>query len=243
MWEQCSCPDAIDPRSGTIVDDRRFLKDISGTFCERFFSRAIYQNFLHLTIMFLILNMPVPPELTLPEPMLLPGAAAASILILEDVQPLTDDILASLIPRMEKLSIEDVDSSNDSSHITPSSGSSIHSIQSFDTVQTESTCSSVSGSATPVKKSAALSESVTPVEDGSIPRTLDPDQLTLQLHLHAARNGNEEVPQWEGLPRALRTYFGTSWHEDSFTERYCEEHKNFLFWNAVADDKWRNKRG
>jgi hypothetical protein len=194
--------------------------------------------------MFLTPNMTILPEPTLSEPILHPGAAAASLLILEDVQPLTDDVLASIIPLMEKLSLEDVDSSNDNSHVTTSSGASVHSVQSFDTVQAESSCSSVSGSATPVKKSGALSESVTPVEDESIPRTLDPDQLTLQLHLHAARNGNEKVPEWEGLPRALRTYFATSWQEDAFTEGHCEEHKDFLFWNAVADDKWRaTKRG
>jgi len=104
------------------------------------------------------------------------------------------------------------------------------------------------GSQTPVKKtldlkrkSPALSESVTPVNTPGLDhwQPLDPDQLALRLHLQAALQGKQTVPGWCGLAQALRAYFNSSWHQDSYTLKYCEENKEFLFWNAVADEKWR----
>lgn len=107
----------------------------------------------------------------------------------------------------------------------------------------------LSGSATPAdqkpdleEKTPGLSESVTPVEDSDTGywKSLDSDQLTLRLYLQAAIRGDQKVPEWQGLANALRVYFGNSWHKDSFTLKYCEEKKEFLFWNAVADEKWRS---
>lgn len=111
----------------------------------------------------------------------------------------------------------------------------------------ESNCSPLSGSQTPVKaldpktKALALSESVTPVDEPGTDywQSLDPDQLTLRLHLHAALQGEQTVPEWKGLAEALRVYFNNSWYQDAYTLKYCEQKKEFLFWNAVADEKWR----
>ncbi|OLE50841.1 MAG: hypothetical protein AUG51_25965 [Acidobacteria bacterium 13_1_20CM_3_53_8] len=71
-------------------------------------------------------------------------------------------------------------------------------------------------------------------------QSLDTDQLTLRLYLQAALRGDPTVPEWQGLANALRVYFGNSWHQDDYTIEYCEEEKEFLFWNAVADEKWRS---
>jgi hypothetical protein len=68
---------------------------------------------------------------------------------------------------------------------------------------------------------------------------LSSDQLILRLHLHSARQGNTELPEWEGLGAALMTYYHDSWQKDDFSIEECEKYKGFLFWNAVADDKWR----
>jgi hypothetical protein len=99
--------------------------------------------------------------------------------------------------------------------------------------------SSMSGSETPVTGIAVescLSESATPVNDID---SLDPDQLTLRLHLYAALAGRRGVPRWDGLAEALRVYFSTSWQKDEYTLHQCESQKEFLFWNAVAEEKWR----
>ena len=126
-----------------------------------------------------------------------------------------------------------------------SSGESVFSLASSD----ESCFSPLSGSATPAGKkpdreeqSPSLSENVTPVEDSDTDygQSLDTDQLTLRLYLQAALRGDPTVPKWQGLANALRVYFGNSWHQDSYTIEYCEEEKEFLFWNAVADEKWRS---
>jgi hypothetical protein len=104
--------------------------------------------------------------------------------------------------------------------------------------QSESSRSALSGSETPIMRTAVescLSESATPVNDIS---SLDPDQLTLRLHLYAALSGRS-VPRWDGLAEALRVYFSTSWHKDEYSLRQCENQKEFLFWNAVAEEKWR----
>jgi hypothetical protein len=124
------------------------------------------------------------------------------------------------------------------SQASTSSGSS------FSDTSTKSSCSSVSGSETPLAKPEriALSESATPTNDENDVRFLDPDHLTLRLHLYAARQGNTTLPKWEGLGDALRKYFNESWHEDDYTPEEVEEHKSFLFWNAVAEDKWRTSQ-
>ena len=90
-------------------------------------------------------------------------------------------------------------------------------------------------------KSLALSESVTPVDEPGTDhwQSLDPDQLTLRLHLHDALQGKRTMPEWKGLAEALRVYFNNSWHQDCYSLEYCEQKKEFLFWNAVADEKWR----
>jgi hypothetical protein len=90
-------------------------------------------------------------------------------------------------------------------------------------------------------KQLSLSESVTPVKEPGTDdaQALDPNQLTLRLHLETALQGVETTPNWEGLAEALRVYFENSWHQDSHTLEYCEKNKEFLFWNAVANEKWR----
>jgi hypothetical protein len=124
-----------------------------------------------------------------------------------------------------------------------SSGESVFSVASSG----ESCDTPLSGSETPIKKSdlkektLGLSESVTPVMEPGTDhwQSLNPDQLALRLYLQAAIRGDQVVPDWKGLADALRVYFGSSWHKDSYTLDYCEEKKEFLFWNAVADEKWR----
>jgi hypothetical protein len=104
-----------------------------------------------------------------------------------------------------------------------------------------STSSSFSGAETPVEElnqkfeDISISESATPVNDTF---SLDPNQLTLRLHLHAAIDGQDNLPEWDGLADALRVYFATSWYKDAYTLQECEKKKSFLFWNAVANEKW-----
>lgn len=100
----------------------------------------------------------------------------------------------------------------------------------------------LSRSETPVKavgdEEAGLSDSSTPVNEDLA--SLDPDQITLRLYLHAAVTGNRAtLPKWPGLADALRIYFADSWHRDAYTVQECEKLKSDLFWVAVAEEKWR----
>lgn len=106
--------------------------------------------------------------------------------------------------------------------------------------QSESSCSSQCGEGTPLKVDC-LSESPTPTNDDT--SSLDPDQLALRLHIHAALSGTEGLPKWDGLAGALQVYFANSWQKDEYTLQQCEKSKEFLFWNAVAEGKWRSSRG
>ena len=83
-----------------------------------------------------------------------------------------------------------------------------------------------------------LSDCSTPVDDDEV-IALDPDQVRLRLHLIAAVEGETSMPNWAGLAEALRVYFTTSWHKDAYTLQECEQHRDFLFWNAVGNEKWR----
>jgi len=74
-------------------------------------------------------------------------------------------------------------------------------------------------------------------------RSLDVDQLTLRLFIQDALSGEQDLPNWDGLAEALRVYFANSWHKDQYSLQHCEKEKEFLFWNAVADEKWRTRRG
>jgi hypothetical protein len=51
------------------------------------------------------------------------------------------------------------------------------------------------------------------------------------------------LPKWDGLAAALQVYFANSWQKDDYTLQQCEKSKEFLFWNAVAEEKWRRTRG
>jgi len=111
-----------------------------------------------------------------------------------------------------------------------------------------SAASPLSGSQTPDIRTldlrinpVALSESVTPVDEPGTDywENLDPDQLRLRLFLEAALQGEETIPEWIDLAEALRIYFNNSWYQDRYTLEFCERNKEFLFWNAVADEKWR----
>lgn len=105
--------------------------------------------------------------------------------------------------------------------------------------KSERSCCTLSGSETPITRTAVescLSESATPINDIN---SLDSDQLTLRLHLYAALSGRRGVPRWDRLAEALRVYYSASWHKDEYTLRQCESQKEFLFWNAVAEEKWR----
>ena len=127
-----------------------------------------------------------------------------------------------------------------SSASSESSGTSVFSDISS---QSESSCSSVYGEVTPHKAGGnplCLSESPTPVEDDS---SLDVDQLALRLFMQDALSGKQNLPNWDGLAEALRVYFANSWHKDQYTLKECEQEKEFLFWNAVGNEKWRPKRG
>lgn len=124
-----------------------------------------------------------------------------------------------------------------------SSESSGISVFSDTSSQSESICSSVYGEVTPRKLGGnplCLSESPTPVEDDS---SLDVDQLTLRLYIRDALSGNRKLPNWDGLAEALRIYFANSWHKDHYTLKECEQKKEFLFWNAVGNEKWCPRRG
>ena len=89
-----------------------------------------------------------------------------------------------------------------------------------------------------MEEEGGLSESPTPT--GTDLSTLDPDQLTLRIYLHNARRGNTILPTWDGLAEALRVYFSQSWQKDTYTLQYCQQEKEFLFWNAVGEEKWRS---
>src|SRR5271154_5799686 len=82
-----------------------------------------------------------------------------------------------------------------------------------------------------------LSDSPTPI--GNDPGPLDSAQIMLRLFLQAARSGEKTMPEWDGLAEALRVYFAESWQKDSFTKEEAEKKKEFLFWNAVSEEKWR----
>ena len=83
----------------------------------------------------------------------------------------------------------------------------------------------------------SLSESPTPI--GKDPGPLDSDQIMLRIYLHAARSGEISLPEWDGLAEALRVYFAEGWHKDQYTLEEAEKQKEFLFWNAVGEEKWR----
>jgi len=83
----------------------------------------------------------------------------------------------------------------------------------------------------------SLSDSPTPI--GNDPGPLDPAQIMLRLFLQAARSGEGGVPEWNGLGEALRVYFAEGWHKDNYTSEEAEKRKEFLFWNAVSEEKWR----
>src|SRR5277367_1540388 len=123
---------------------------------------------------------------------------------------------------------------------TDSEGSTLSSFSS--PCRSNSNCSSVSQCGTPRKdfidEAGSLSESPTPT--GTDLSTLDPDQVTLRIYLYAARCGNTTVPAWDGLADALRVYFSQSWQKDTYTLQYCQQQKEFLFWNAVGEEKWRS---
>jgi len=123
---------------------------------------------------------------------------------------------------------------------TDSEGSTLSHLSS--PCQSDGNCSSVSQCGTPTKDSleeeGGLSESPTPT--GTDLSTLDPDQLTLRIYLHDARHGDTTVPAWDGLADALRVYFSQSWQKDTYPLRYCQQEKEFLFWNAVGEEKWRS---
>lgn len=82
-----------------------------------------------------------------------------------------------------------------------------------------------------------LSDSPTPI--GNDPGPLDPAQIMLRLFLRAARSGDSDLPEWDGLGEALRVYFAEGWHKDSYSKEEAERRKEFLFWNAVSEEKWR----
>ena len=82
-----------------------------------------------------------------------------------------------------------------------------------------------------------LSDSPTPI--GKDPGPLDVDQVLLRLYLHRARSGDSTLPKWDGLADALRVYFAEGWHKDQHTKEEAKRHKEFLFWNAVGEEKWR----
>jgi hypothetical protein len=89
-----------------------------------------------------------------------------------------------------------------------------------------------------MEEAGGLSESPTPT--GTDLSTLDADQLRLRIYLHDARRGNTTLPVWDGLADALRVYFSQSWQKDNYTLQYCQQAKEFLFWNAVGEEKWRS---
>jgi len=82
-----------------------------------------------------------------------------------------------------------------------------------------------------------LSDSPTPI--GKDPGPLDPAQIMLRLFLQAACSGEPGLPEWDGLGEALRVYFAEGWQKDSYTKEEAERRKEFLFWNAVSEQKWR----
>lgn len=109
--------------------------------------------------------------------------------------------------------------------------------------------SSLSESTTPMRRQIGtpeqpgLSDSVTPVNDPAAElAALDPDQLTLRLYIHSSLSGTSGLPDWSGLPKALRVYFRDSWQADNYTLEYCEQHVKFLYSVAIADEKWRIHR-
>jgi hypothetical protein len=127
-----------------------------------------------------------------------------------------------------------------------SSESSFGSTESVGSGHSDTCCSSISRCGTPANElhesDSCLSDSATPINDPIKDiDALDADQLALRLYLHAALSGDETLPKWDGLANALRVYFKNSWHRDEYTLEECEKEKEFLFWNAVANEKWRLK--
>jgi len=99
-------------------------------------------------------------------------------------------------------------------------------------------CYSVSECGTPQEiELVCLSDSPTPI--GNDPGPIDSAQIMLRLFLQAARSGQEGLPEWDGLAEALRVYFAEGWQKDKFTKEEAERKKEFLFWNAVSEEKWR----
>ena len=130
------------------------------------------------------------------------------------------------------------------SYSSTSSEASDASVFSPASSQCESNSSSEYGDGTPIKceeTPLCLSESPTPsaADENNFH---SPGQLVLHLYFHAALSGTRSLPQWDGLARELQVYFANSWHKDHYTLEYCEEKKEFLFWNAVGDSKWQRSR-
>jgi hypothetical protein len=228
--------------SNRLVDSRSSGRslNISGAVLQGpLFRVCVFTSSLHLQILSQMESISSY-DCSLSPPVLLPRVQSECKLSnynLERFRPRTPTFGPSLeVAPLEFLDIGDIVLSADGSQSSISSASSISSIS----IQTDSSASSVSGSSSPeTKPLAALSESVTPVNSDGDKSFLSSDQLVLRLHLHSATQGNTELPEWEGLGAALQTYYHESWHKDDFSIEECEKYKEFLFWNAVADDKWR----